>query len=102
MSGSLSQEVGHSWIVDGYNSTTYNINEYHSYDGISWRLTSSSTVVNTYNHINWGANGYDNGYFHSGVFNLNNAYSYDWPYLRLYKDNLNFNTNNQMFSIYYE
>ena len=30
-----------------------------------------------YNHINWGYDGYCNGYFLADIFNMSNAFQYD-------------------------
>lgn len=70
-------QVGHGWVVDGYKRYRY----------------MSSGDSETYYHCNWGWDGADNGYFTDGVFNVANAYSYDYTYdgfIRQYSGSLSF------------
>ena len=68
--------VGHAWVVDGCDY--YNV-RYREYMGIpeetllgtisyNWILLQDITTTYKYNHINWGWDGYDNGYYSNGVF----------------------------------
>ncbi len=56
----------HAWVIDGYlkRRTTTDI-----YDPITMNVTEINSKVEEYIHNNWGWNGYQNGYFKSGVFN---------------------------------
>ena len=60
---------GHGWVVDGvYNYYIYT-REYLMAGGTStWVLQSESTTYYKYNHVNWGWNGLDNGYYSANTF----------------------------------
>lgn len=66
-------EAGHTFVIDGYLTETTTvttarrpINSLTPY----WEVVDSySVVTGNYNHINWGWNGFDNGYFKVGKFN---------------------------------
>ena len=69
MSGVRNGNVGHAWVVDGYKCLTCTYNEYMKEDyEIHWTLTNHSVESVMYHHINWGWNGYSNGYFIKNVF----------------------------------
>ena len=55
--------IGHAWVIDGY--CREDVIEPVGIDG-SLELTEHYY----YNHINWGWNGFDNGYFLDGVWDL--------------------------------
>lgn len=64
---------GHAWVVDGY--------KYYE-DVITDHNTEPATVTTSYryyNHVNWGWYGNSDGYYFDGIFDANNAYSYDNP-----------------------
>ncbi len=70
--GYNSRHEGHAWIVDGYlrhiiTRTIYNIDS-----------RTTETVTNYYNHINWGWDGMNNGYFLDDVFNTATPYRLDY------------------------
>lgn len=104
---------GHAWTIDGiyrytvhYRWYEYEVNnEFPEFP----LLTLIDEQYNTYryNHINWGYDGYNNGYFNDGVFSyFGNAYSYDSSsYIQTTTDNnlkaeYNFAYNIQFISIY--
>lgn len=61
---------GHAFIIDGYRRTVTTTNFYERpNESSSWTLTDTKVYVMNYNHINWGWNGADNGYYEIGVFN---------------------------------
>lgn len=64
---------GHAWIIDGY--------KYYE-DVITDHNTEPATVTTSYryyNHVNWGWYGNSDGYYFDGIFDANDAYSYDNP-----------------------
>lgn len=64
---------GHAWVIDGYKC--------HS------RTLSGETDYRYYVHCNWGWGGICNGYYHSGVFNLNAyASAVEWDESPQYRD----------------
>lgn len=71
---------GHSFIIDGYKierTTVTTARRPINSTTIYWEVIDSYTVVSgDYNHINWGWNGTDNGYFKVGFFNPD-PYDYD-------------------------
>lgn len=77
--GSKANGIGHAFIIDGYKHRTTICSTYKREPGeVCWTLVSSkSYTAYNYNHINWGLEGSDNGYFNVGVFDLNNGYEYD-------------------------
>jgi len=66
--GRTAQDSGHGWVVDGYESLTI-----HStyFDG------TTENIFLLYNHVNWGWNGRNNGYFLDNVFDTTNYHSLD-------------------------
>lgn len=71
MFGAESNLEGHYWVVDGF--------KYYR-DIVTDHATEPATITTAYryyNHVNWGWNGISNGYFLDGVFNCDEAYSYD-------------------------
>ena len=75
-----------------------------SYDGgQSWSNDQLLGVYRTcHNHINWGWDGMQNGYFESYVFNAYNELELDNEYDYLFPgSNLNFYNNIQYFSVLY-
>ena len=71
MRGSSPNGIGHAWVVDGYKSFTVHYQEYTVQNGLIQDVYCDEYKTTSYNHINWGWNGYDNGYFLSNVFNAN-------------------------------
>lgn len=64
---------GHAWVIDGYKEIEwYRVGEQDDVE-VSRTYTSTSKYV----HCNWGWGGLANGWFVSGVFDVDNAYSYD-------------------------
>lgn len=84
MKGKNYLDEGHAWAIDGiyrytvhYRWYEYEVNNDFPEFPI---LTLIDEQYNTYryNHINWGRDGSNNGYFNDGVFSFyGNAYSYD-------------------------
>lgn len=71
MSGQC-DEGRHEWIIDGYDTATYQIYTYaHPYGSFVWWLDTVSDPYSVYlYHINWGFYGSNNGYFNANVFNM--------------------------------
>ena len=70
---------GHAWVADGYKDYAYYRDKY-SYDVLGFEpglveriLIRESHVL----HINWGWNGYCNGYFNFNNYDVDNAVIYD-------------------------
>lgn len=85
--------VGHSWIIDGYNSIEYTIYCYSQRSDGSPRIllfTYGPVTEELLFHINWGWYGTNNGYFASNVFNTSLVQSPDTPNNDV---NINFNIN---------
>lgn len=59
---------GHAWVVDGYEST---ITDRTYADGHTEHFQT------TYNHVNWGWKGRNNGYYLDNVFDTTNYHSLD-------------------------
>ncbi|MDD6473888.1 MAG: C10 family peptidase [Bacteroidales bacterium] len=90
---------GHYWIIDGYKYFSVTSNETAiSPGGGTLPEEGLVTTYYTYNHINWGWNGKNNGYYEDNVFNtmycrglddgsslLNNTYNfqYDLRFVRV-------------------
>ncbi len=92
--------TGHIWIIDGCNYYSRKSQDYVSSNGIDWEEYGEATyVTREYNHINWGWDGYNNGYFNDGVFctynyvSLDTSYSSDYAY--------NFNNRLNYFTVYH-
>ena len=82
MGGETVYGIGHAWVIDGYHGYTVH-SQYYEYDimnGIPGPaiLMDEQFITYRYNHINWGLDGINNGYFADGVFSYyGDAYSYD-------------------------
>ncbi len=73
---------GHAWVIDGYYGFTVHscYYEYGFTNGLPDPpvLMDEQYHTHRYNHINWGYNGNNNGYFVDGVFSYyETAYNYD-------------------------
>ena len=82
MYGYNNSNDGHAWIIDGYYGFTVHTcyYEYGFTNGLPDPpvLMDEQYHTHRYNHINWGYNGNNNGYFVDGVFSYyETAYSYD-------------------------
>ena len=64
-----SPPIGHSWVVDGYCDRRVSMPI-----GIDGEIQIEH---NYYNHINWGWNGLDNGYYLDGVWDASQYYILD-------------------------
>lgn len=69
---------GHDFIIDGYNHQEYKV-EYYKREPLQkeWTFIRSSTCYINYNHVNWGWNGADNGYFSLSCLKNSEGYEYD-------------------------
>lgn len=112
MRGENIYDDGHAWVVDGYYGFTIH-SQYYEYGFTNGLpdipvLMDEQFITYRYNHINWGLDGYCNGYFNDGVFSAYGAYEYDDDYfvylppssneeeqLHTYQEDLKF------FSVYY-
>ena len=87
---------GHAWLVDGYRY-------YSIYDpaimviGDDGSITYGDTYYRYYNHINWGWDGRNNGFFIANSFSTSGGW-YDTGYS--ISGNYNFNINLCMHNIY--
>lgn len=72
--------IGHVWVVDGfrYLSRRIQIVKYPYTNPDKVEIIESHIENTAYNHINWGWNGMDNGYFLYDVFDTSKALSYDF------------------------
>ena len=86
---------GHAWIIDGCDYQTIRHVEFAGLEVI-YDVTTSYN----YNHINWGWNGYGNGYFTDGVFNAATPHSSDGYYHPTGNAN-NYYDDLQYFSVYH-
>lgn len=68
---------GHSWLIDGYKRIEFEEVNYRVDTSTGSVQTTTSEYSEFYFHNNWGWNGEGNGYFASGCFDLQDAYSYD-------------------------
>ncbi len=76
--GAHSGKDGHAFIIDGYKSTTTTTTTYKREPGAtSWDVIDRKVEIETYNHINWGWCGKDNGYFAVDVFRPDGGKEYD-------------------------
>lgn len=82
MRGSNINDIGHAWVVDGYYGFTIH-SLYYEYGFTNGMpdppiLMDEQFITHRYNHINWGYDGYNNGYFNDGVFSVyGDSYWYD-------------------------
>lgn len=73
----LDSKAGHAWAIDGYKTRTHYYRVYtENLLGERVYQTNITTVYN-YNHINWGYDGKNNGYYASGVFDMLGEYEFD-------------------------
>ncbi len=74
-------DEGHTWVIDGYTTTT--VNNYSatvSNGTITGYTYLSSTYYNSLLHINWGWGGFSDNYYAAGCFapyNVNENYYYN-------------------------
>ena len=78
MRGGISADDGHAWVIDGYR----HIHELHRecikpINALEWIEQKRWTEDHYYNHINWGWNGENNGYFLRDVFDITNPQGLD-------------------------
>lgn len=80
---------GHTWIIDGFKYKYVHYDEYYveTMDSNGRPIQNGERTLHktykeeySYDHINWGWYGQNNGYFSSNVFNTKSAYSYDSSY----------------------
>ena len=71
-------KCGHTFVIDGFNHQEI-ITETLMRKPLQrdWTTISKSSRWADYNHVNWGWNGSDNGYYSIGCLDPNNAYYYD-------------------------
>ena len=73
----------HKWIIDGWKFSKFQIDKYHRVNdpnmGITgeWQYVSTSYETREFVHHNWGFNGKYNGWFNVGLWQADQAYSYD-------------------------
>lgn len=73
--------AGHAWIVDGYEEITYYRVTYTLNDKGLYEATYTPTGATLYNHVNWGWEGRNNGYFLDGVFDITQYHDFpSYPY----------------------
>ena len=88
---------GHCWIVDGYKRIELEEVNYRVDTSTGSVQCTTSEFFEFYFHNNWGWEGEGNGYFASGCFNLNDAFSYDNGEN---KSTGNYRYKNEMFCVY--
>lgn len=100
---------GHTWLIDGYKSKVLHVREYEipappliDLDGNI--VVKGYTPVATYNnvvyslsHINWGWDGFYNGYYDVGVYDLSKCKEPDG---QNYKKDINFSYITRYFTMY--
>lgn len=73
----------HCFIVDGCRKLTVKTTEkVYDTNYTPWYLVSEreiSTVTNNYMHVNWGWDGYSDGYYRDNVFNTKEVIESDFP-----------------------
>jgi hypothetical protein len=103
MCGRNSDDVGHAWIIDGclYVKCKYDIMS--TSDGETWTVYQHVADYQTcHNHINWGWDGAQNGYFLSTVFNAYKPLSKDSErFAAVEGRNLNFYDDVQYFTVWH-
>lgn len=64
--------IGHFWVIDGYDTVTYQIYTYaHPVGSLIWWVDSIGESFTEYlYHYNWGWYGLNNGYFNANVFDV--------------------------------
>ena len=91
------KKTGHAFIIDGYHhrvTTVEQLKQEPGKDG--WEVIGRSVSSLSYNHINWGWNGLDNGYFRKDIYDTAKAESYDGFHLG---DSLNYIRNFKYFVV---
>lgn len=72
------ERCGHAWIIDGcyYVKALYRLMA--TYDGVNWTVYQEMGTYRTcHNHINWGWDGKQNGYFLSSILCAHNVLQRD-------------------------
>lgn len=98
MRGEDPTKGGHMWLVDGCYYCKISEQGYFCSDGELWRPAGDPFItIQSYYHINWGWDGYNNGMFNAGVYrpaasNIDDGCSYS-------DMDLNFGTSVQYFTI---
>lgn len=81
MAAYSNNSLAHCFIVDGCQNLTVKTTEKY-YDTVTepWTLlnTRESTVTNNFMHINWGGDGYDDGYYRDNVFDVDQMLRADY------------------------
>lgn len=77
VNGWTTSNDGHTWIIDGYKYDSVLEYCYKQIGNGPEFLYETIDYTRHVNHINWGWNGYNNGYFSGGVFDTMNGTSYD-------------------------
>lgn len=88
---------GHGWVVDGSTKVRITKNGIFYADPDTKSLSSDSTYIESYIHINWGWYGASNGYFRTEVLSTQRVHSYDND--RRTESNYNFDSHIQYFEI---
>lgn len=71
-------EVGHAWVLDGYQDVRIDNTEYTRPLGtINWIEGETHSSYASYNHLNWGWNGTCNGYYLTSVFDTQECIELD-------------------------
>ncbi len=103
MRGGNSDGEGHVWVVDG----CFYVKALHrmmcTYDGTNWFVAQELGTERTcHNHINWGWDGAQNGYFESSILNAYNAFQKDPEYYFLANgQNADFYDNAKYFCVWH-
>lgn len=91
---------GHAWVVDEYKDYEYYYCKFEMAQAGSYTpIITQRTLVSEEHvfHINWGWNGDCNGFFSLGVFDVDDAESYDYSH---YTSGRNYNTDLVMVVVY--
>ena len=103
MGGEKNSGVGHAWVIDGclYVKALHKLMA--TYDGVNWFVYQDLGTYRTcHNHINWGFDGVQNGYFLSSVLNVYNVLQADpCKYYIADGHNYNYNINVSYFSAWH-
>ena len=92
------ENAGHFWIVDGgihYEIVTTRYGYNHSTH--VFHIISITTTHRYYNHVNWGWDGHNNGFFLEGIFDTDN---YTWADGTENGAHYNFNTSLQKMAVH--
>lgn len=70
---------GHAWVADGYKVYKYYYCRFERAVGDGSPVITEQTLISEtyYTHINWGWDGDCNGYFGLGIYDIDDALSYD-------------------------